>query len=246
MSGLVRTPGSRRGSRRGGGTGPRLAAAALAGGAVLACAACGDNGGGAAPSTVVETHGVTITSTAPEPTHSATSSPRSSTRSSTSASSPASPTATTNADGQPVPAADKLCRSESLDVSATSGDAGAGSLYYTIELRNTGSRTCELAGFPGVSAVDSRGGDQIGAPAGRSGERSELVTLGKGDSATASLRVVNVGTGGGPIEGCDPETAAGLLVYPPGLEEAQFVSVKNLHACGSDTPFMTVSPVRAG
>ena len=39
----------------------------------------------------------------------------------------------------------------------TNGNAAAGSTYVTLEFTNQSGRTCTLAGYPGVSALDLRG-----------------------------------------------------------------------------------------
>lgn len=224
-------------------------ACALAGAAtvLVALAACG-SGEEAAPPTVTETGApVTQTSTdaslassteSSEPTATTTVTEETSTKPSTSTS--------TNADGVPVPAAERRCQAAQLQITALSGDSGAGSTYRELEFRNVSQSECQMAGYPGVSATDSEGGEQIGEPAGRSQEPSELLTLGSGDTATATLRSVNMGDGGSPLEGCEPRPAAGVNVFSPGLEESIFVRIDNFHACTGNAEFMTVSPVRGG
>lgn len=59
------------------------------------------------------------------------------------------------------------CHTSELAVSLTGGDAGAGSVYYTVDFRNTSGHDCTVSGYPGVSLVGNGDGTQIGAPAER-------------------------------------------------------------------------------
>jgi hypothetical protein len=93
------------------------------------------------------------------------------------------------------------------------GSGTAGSFYYKLEFVNFSGRTCTLAGYPGVSAVNlSR--HQIGASAKREVTgQPHTVTLAPEGEATALVHVVDVGT---LPSSCHPTAAAGFRVYPPG------------------------------
>ncbi|MGO9321750.1 MAG: DUF4232 domain-containing protein [Solirubrobacteraceae bacterium] len=100
------------------------------------------------------------------------------------------------------------------------GSGTAGSFYYKIEFANLSGRTCTLAGYPGVSAVNLRG-RQIGSPAGREATgKPGVVTLAPEAQATAIVRVVDVGA---LPASCHPATAAGFRVYPPGQRTSKLV-----------------------
>jgi hypothetical protein len=96
-----------------------------------------------------------------------------------------------------------------------------------LQLRNTGSAPCTLAGYPGVSWVAGADGHQVGAPAARqantSGSPEKTVTLAPGAVASAPLDLVE-GGGGLPASQCKPVPVRGLRVYPPGERAALFIS----------------------
>jgi hypothetical protein len=95
----------------------------------------------------------------------------------------------------------------------TQGNGAAGSFYYTLEFTNLSGHSCTLAGYPGVSAL-SLGGIRLGRSAGRNAAHpTKTVTLANGASATAVLRLTDVGAFS-PSQ-CGLVTAAGLRVYPP-------------------------------
>lgn len=222
----------------------RRGACALAGSAALLfAAACGSSDENAAPPTVTET-GEPVTATSTDPALASTSK-TSEPSATTTVTESSSTQPSTNADGVPVPAPERRCQAAQLQITALEGDSGAGSTFHELEFRNVSQTECQMAGYPGVSAVDSEGGEQIGTPAGRSEEQAELLTLGSGDTATATLRVVNRGNGGSPLDDCEPTSAGGLNVFSPGLEESIFLRMQDFHACSGNVEFMTVSPVRA-
>jgi hypothetical protein len=100
------------------------------------------------------------------------------------------------------------------------GSGTAGSFYYKLEFVNLSGRTCTLAGYPGVSAVNLSG-RQIGASAKREVTgRPRTVTLAPGGEATALVRVVDVGA---LPSSCRPAAAAGFRVYPPGETASKLV-----------------------
>ncbi len=100
------------------------------------------------------------------------------------------------------------------------GSGTAGSFYFHLELANLSGRTCTLAGYPGVSAVNLLG-RQIGAPARREvTQRPRVVTLAPEAQTTAIVRVVDVGA---LPASCHPVTAAGFRVYPPGQTSSKVV-----------------------
>ena len=59
------------------------------------------------------------------------------------------------------------CTPAHLTVTLGPSDGAAGTIYYTILFRNTGTSPCALRGYPGVSSVGGTDGHQIGAPARR-------------------------------------------------------------------------------
>ena len=139
---------------------------------------------------------------------------------------------------------DAPCSVDSLGITAATGDAGAGSVTVTFTFENVGADACTLAGFPGVSAVGDGDGEQIGEPADRSEAAFEPVVVAPGATATAALRMVNVGTDGGPLGAdCQAQPADGWRVYPPESTEAAFVAVDGLTACAGDVDWITIDPI---
>jgi hypothetical protein len=112
-----------------------------------------------------------------------------------------------------------------------SGGATAGTVYFQLKFTNLGG-TCELRGYPGVSAVNLAG-RQLGRAAVRQTGKLEEITL---KAATASSAVSAVETVGfvdtGALSGCDERLAAGLRVYAPGSTTAKYVPFV-VDACSS-------------
>jgi hypothetical protein len=122
----------------------------------------------------------------------------------------------------------------------TRGDAAAGSVYYHLDFTNESGRTCSLAGYPGVSAVDL-GGRRLGSPARRNPSTARTITLREGASAAAVLRV---GAGGNfPESMCHRVRAAGIRVYPPDAVTSKVVPFP-FDACARTGPvFLSVDAV---
>jgi len=138
---------------------------------------------------------------------------------------------------------DAPCSAAVLDVTASTGDAGAGSVTVVLAFENVGGDPCTLAGFPGVSAVGADGA-QVGEPATRSDRPFEPVVVASGDTATAELRMVDVGSGGGPLGAdCQAQPAAGWRVFPPESTEAIDVAIEGLTACAGDVDWLTIDPI---
>ncbi|MDN6795501.1 MAG: DUF4232 domain-containing protein [Propionibacterium sp.] len=119
-------------------------------------------------------------------------------------------------------------------------------MYPYLVLRNTGTETCTLTGYPGVSFVGDDNGTQLGASAGREGEDpARTVTLEPGGAAHSALRIVNVGNF--DASACSPTQADGLRVYPPDQTEAIFVRTSDYTACADpDTSIISVQAFAPG
>lgn len=127
------------------------------------------------------------------------------------------------------------CTSSQLQAELGPSNAGAGQVYAPLILRNTGSATCELRGFPGVSLLDGSG-NQIGEPATREGGEGPTVSLAPGAAASATLHTTNAGIG----PSCDP-TSTRIKVFPPD-QTAELTFEAQYTACGG----FTVSTLVAG
>jgi hypothetical protein len=122
----------------------------------------------------------------------------------------------------------------------TSGNAAAGSFYYTLKFTNQSTRPCTLTGYPGVSAVDLLG-HTLGQPATREPLAGGQVRLGVGGTASARLRIIVAENF--PPSTCHPSAAAGLRVYPPSSTASKLVPIP-FEACSGMTPaFLSIRPV---
>jgi hypothetical protein len=121
------------------------------------------------------------------------------------------------------PPAVRTCPSSSLTAKLVDSDGAAGTIYYTVALTNTGSATCALRGYPGVSLLDAAEG-QLGAPADREpagqppgapGAAGGRVELAPGAVARFTLLMIQPGV----LPGCETQDTMGkaftIQVYPP-------------------------------
>jgi hypothetical protein len=113
-------------------------------------------------------------------------------------------------------------------------------VFRTLVLTNDGPGTCELRGFPGVSYVAGDDGHQVGPAAAFDGPRGGEIVLAKGRTATARLRLVDVGVF--DAGACRPTTVRGLRIYPPGSTTSLFVPLEG-RGCAGDPgrPQLTVA-----
>jgi hypothetical protein len=196
-------------------------AVVLAGAAVAGCS----SGGSATKTTKTTTTTTTQkhpTTTTRAPTTTTTVAPTTST---------SAPTTTTTAGVPP-------CTSAKLSVAVGQSQGAAGSLIVPLVFTNTGSTTCSLQGYPGVSMVGANGA-QLGAAAARTGQATPLVTLPPGQNTMAIFRQANPG-----ILNCTPVSATGFRVYPPNQTAALFAADPSLTTCpGNPQESPQISPV---
>ena len=145
--------------------------------------------------------------------------------------------AATQASGSPT------CQTQGLVVWInTQGNGTAGTIFYTLNFTNLSGHPCTLRGFPGVSAVNLRGG-MVGRAASRdSGQTVKTVTLTNGRTAHAVVGLVDIGALGPTM--CPPTTAAGLRVFPPNQSASKVVPFP-FPACGrtGGPAFLRIRPV---
>lgn len=199
--------------------------ALVAGTMVLTAAACGGSTGQTpTPSPAEPTATVTATATATE---------------TTTAGPTASPTSTTSAGG----GSSTTCATGDLRIryADDQGGAGAGSVMGTFTFTNTGTASCTLRGFPGVSYVGGGNGTQVGEPATRTGDAVSTRTVAAGKSVTAALRRSQPENYGSQ---CQQAPVDGFRVYPPGSTTAAFVTFKTTGCKSTDAPLLQVAPVR--
>lgn len=135
------------------------------------------------------------------------------------------------------------CSTAQLAASLGQGQGAAGSTYVPIVLTNNGS-TCTTQGFPGVSFMAQ--GRQIGAPAARdSSSPSNPITLDHGQSAHATLRIVQAGNFDSTT--CRPVPTDHLLVYPPDQKDSLTIASSPYTGCAnSELPILSISPLEPG
>ena len=149
----------------------------------------------------------TSSSSTPSASASETSQPSSAAATPTASGAATATTATTSASG---PA---LCKAANLKGSLdASGGGAAGSVYMQLILKNSGSASCLLKGFAGVSLTASATGNPLGAAATRDDSTPVAsVLLAPGQSGKATLRYTQAGN----YPSCTHVPAAGFRVYPP-------------------------------
>ena len=140
------------------------------------------------------------------------------------------------------------CTADALDYQVpVPVESGGGSAFATtsLVLRNTGSTTCTLYGYPGISFVAGDDRHQVGTSADQQpGTTPSRVTLVPGSAALAPLTIAaNASVGAGA---CRPTDVVGLKIYPPGSKEAVLVD-RPATACGApDAHQLVVGPVQTG
>ena len=169
----------------------------------------------------------------------ASQSPSSTASASSPSASSASPSASASA------AVSSACTTKELTAKLTQGaGGGAGSSYPYLVLTNSGSRTCTLRGYPGVSL--RHGDTQIGAAAERDRTvDASTITLQPGQSAHSALRIVNAGNF--DSSACTPTDADTMLIYPPDQKESISIDATGITGCAnSDTQILYVQVFQQG
>jgi hypothetical protein len=215
----------------------RAALAATGAIAAVTLAACG--GGQTA------TGSPTSTSSAAEPTGTLTSLPpltSSSTSSSTaSGGTSAATVGSTKAQGG------NECKANSLKLSFGGGDAGMSQQHTVLRFTNTGTTSCTIVGWPGVSYVTGDNGQQVGTPAARSGAKGASVTLAPGKVASTVIDSVDVGVF--DASACKPTPVRGYRVYAPDDTASMFIALPSgTQGCAGKTPSpqLSVVTIKAG
>jgi Protein of unknown function (DUF4232) len=114
------------------------------------------------------------------------------------------------------------CAFSQLAVTST-GNSGMGHIGVVLLFKNTGTRTCTLAGYPGVAGLNSAGQQVVQAQrtlngymrALPPGESPPVVTLAAGESASAFVEGTDVPRGNAACV-----TYPALLVTPPNTTQS--------------------------
>jgi hypothetical protein len=158
---------------------------------------------------------------------------------------PATSTASPGSSGSSLSAATSSCATTHLHATNAGGNGAAGSVYVTIDLTNTGSTSCELYGYPGVSLLDSSSA-RIGAAAARKSElhAPTLVTLAPGAEGNFVVQIAQAANY--PSSTCDPKQAAYLNVFPPNQTQAIELPTTSTGCASDSVELLYVGAVAAG
>jgi hypothetical protein len=137
------------------------------------------------------------------------------------------------------------CSTADLSVKLGPSEGAAGSTYQSIDFTNTGSGSCTLYGYPGVSLAGGSPSAQIGAAAARNAAaQPALITLAPGDVANAQLQVTVAGNY--PASTCDPVSASTLVIYPPNQTASVSVPYSTTGCSSSQVTILHVGVVQSG
>jgi hypothetical protein len=135
-----------------------------------------------------------------------------------------------------------------MDLSAHVGLAQgtAGSIYQVIYFTNRSNAPCTLYGYPGVSlAAGSSTVNQVGAAASRTtATAAAQVTLNAGQSANATLRIVEAGNY--PSARCKPTATTFLQIFPPGQTTPIYLAYKSTGCSSSSVNLLSVTVLAPG
>jgi hypothetical protein len=124
---------------------------------------------------------------------------------------------------------------------ADAGNGTAGAIFYPIEFTNLGSKSCTLYGYPGVSAVNSKG-KQLGPAARRLTLAHHTITIKPGQTVSAMLGILPPGF----RPGCKTATTAGFRIYPPNETGGQLALNLSFPICTNQGGSLTIYPVTKG
>lgn len=208
--------------------------------ATLALAGCSGSGGGSGTTTATATATTTTTATVPSTTG------PSSTPSPSGTSTGGTGTGGGATDGPTSAAGGRCVVGQLKGGTAPGGGGAAGSVGIAITLTNTGTASCTLQGWPGVSFVGGGDGKQIGAAATLDRTSGHpTVTLAPGGSAQAAVKITEAGNYSS--SDCSPQAADGFRVYPPGSTASLFIPATGYTACASTSiHLLTTGALTAG
>jgi hypothetical protein len=162
-----------------------------------------------------------------------------------STSSPAAGSTSPGSATSPQAAGPAACATANLRVKLGASQGAAGSIYQTIDFTNTGSASCTLYGYPGVSLAGGSPPAQIGAAAARTQQPPpKQVTLAPGAVVNAVLQVTQAGNY--PAATCNPVQASTLVIYPPNQTVSVSVPYKATGCSAKQVVILHVSTVQSG
>jgi uncharacterized cupredoxin-like copper-binding protein len=214
----------------------RLGGTVAAGAVVAAAAGCASSSSSSAAAPATSSAAASSPATAAAAASSSAGSPGTSAAASPNAAGSTPPAAAGGGNG---------CATADLKISAGQAQGAAGSVYQTIDFTNTGSASCTLYGYPGVSLATGSSATQVGAAAQRSATDSpKVVTLKPGAAANAVLRITQALNY--PSASCSPQSTTVLRVYPPNETTAVTVAYKSMGCAKESVKLLTIGAVQAG
>jgi len=139
------------------------------------------------------------------------------------------------------------CKAATLALSFGGSDAGMSQQEQVLRFTNVGKRSCVIVGFPGVSYVTGDNGQQVGAPAVRTGKIGTQITLAPGAVASTVIHSVDVGVF--DASACRPTPVRGYRIYAPDDRASMFIAVRaGVQGCAGTTPDpqLSVVSIKAG
>ncbi|HEX3785127.1 MAG TPA: DUF4232 domain-containing protein [Pseudonocardiaceae bacterium] len=139
------------------------------------------------------------------------------------------------------------CKANHLALSFGGGDAGMSQQERVLRFTNTGTQTCAIVGFPGVSYVAGDNGVQVGAPAVRTGSIGAQVNLRPGQVASTVIHSVDPGVFDPST--CKPTPVRGYRIYAPDDTASMFIPLDSgAQGCAGTTPDpqLSVVTIKAG
>ena len=141
-----------------------------------------------------------------------------------------------------LPAGVPPCATSDLTASLNDPSGAAGSVGYALVLRNSGSVSCTLDGYPGVSYVDSSG-MTVGAPAQRDSV-APVVTVNLAPREAAQATLIETDAHNYPPDSCQLTSVAGLRIYPPNQTTSLLVPQTTLACANAADPVLHVGPMQ--
>jgi hypothetical protein len=136
------------------------------------------------------------------------------------------------------------CKASALQVwIGLPADHAAGHAYYPMEFTNVSRRTCDLYGYPGVSAIHNN--RQAGSAAVRDpAVPRRTVRLLPAATASATLVITNVAVFS-PAS-CQPVTADELRIYPPDQRQADFLEFSFPACAKAGSKYLAIQAIHSG
>jgi len=136
------------------------------------------------------------------------------------------------------------CTPAVLQLSLGPAHGAAGSVNQALRFTNVGNTPCSMVGFPGVSYVTGDVGNQVGAPAARTGPTGTGVVLQPGQRAHSD--VSHAVAQNYPESRCEPTHVRGMRVYPPNDHWALYVPRPATGCANPDAGQLQVRAVQPG